>query len=83
MGFQTNTVIQTALWIYKPNPALDPAGKEFCINLNQIHYIEATPDHTTVWVYFAQTSSASTPRPYELRGPVAVTFMADLEAFFA
>jgi hypothetical protein len=55
MGFQSNTTIQTALWMYKPDPAVDPTGKQFFINLNQVQYIETAQDHKSVWIYYAST----------------------------
>ena len=79
MGFQSNSTLITALWLYKPT---DPNGKEFCINLNAIHYIEATADHNSVWIFFPDTGRAGTQGPYQLVGAVAQQFMSDLEGIF-
>jgi hypothetical protein len=83
MAFQTNTTIQTALWMYKPDPATDPTGKQFLVNLNLVQYIETSQDHKTVWLYFAETNVAGTQDAYQLKGAVAQAFMTDLEVLFA
>jgi len=41
-GFQSNTTIDAAFWLYKPDFSFDPKGKEVMINVNGIQYIEAT-----------------------------------------
>lgn len=40
-GFQSNTTIDAAFWIYKPDFNFDPKGKEVFINVNLVQYIEA------------------------------------------
>jgi hypothetical protein len=39
-GFQSNTTIHAAFWIWKPDPLLDPIDKERMVNLNDLQYIE-------------------------------------------
>src|SRR5271157_3168357 len=39
-GFQKNTTIQAAFWIYKPDFRFDPRGKEVMVNVNNLQYIE-------------------------------------------
>src|SRR5208282_1390386 len=39
-GFQRNTTIQAAFWIYKPDFRFDQHGKEVMINVNNLQYIE-------------------------------------------
>jgi hypothetical protein len=45
-GFQNNTTIHAAFWIYKPDFSYDPKGKEQMVNVNLLQYIEA--DQPTV-----------------------------------
>lgn len=45
-GFQSNTTIHAAFWIYKPDFAYDPKGKECMVNVNNLQYLEA--DQPTV-----------------------------------
>src|SRR5271168_1639130 len=40
-GFQANTTIHAAFWIYKPDPTQDPVSKETFIEVNSLQYIEA------------------------------------------
>jgi hypothetical protein len=40
-GFQLNTTIHAAWWIYKPDFSFDPRGKEVMINTNGLQYLEA------------------------------------------
>jgi len=40
-GFQLNTTIHAAFWIYKPDFTFDPHGKEVMINVNGLQYLEA------------------------------------------
>src|SRR5271154_451597 len=40
-GFQLNTTITAAFWIYKPDFAFDPKGKEVMVNVNNLQYLEA------------------------------------------
>jgi hypothetical protein len=40
-GFQSNTTIHAAFWIYKPDFAFDPKGKEVMVNVNNLQYLEA------------------------------------------
>ena len=39
-GFQQNTTIHAAFWIYKPDPAVDPVSKEQFVEVNSLQYIE-------------------------------------------
>lgn len=41
IGFQSNTTITSAFWIYKPDPLTSQAGKETFVEVNNIQYIEA------------------------------------------
>lgn len=45
-GFQSNTTIHAAFWIYKPDFTFDPKGKEVMVNVNNLQYLEA--DQPTV-----------------------------------
>lgn len=45
-GFQSNTTIHAAFWIYKPDFTFDPKGKEQMVNVNLLQYVEA--DQPTV-----------------------------------
>jgi hypothetical protein len=45
-GFQSNTTIHAAFWIYKPDFTYDPKGKEVMVNVNNLQYLEA--DQPTV-----------------------------------
>jgi hypothetical protein len=45
-GFQLNTTIHAAFWIYKPDFTYDPKGKEVMVNVNNLQYLEA--DQPTV-----------------------------------
>lgn len=40
-GFQANTTIHAAFWIYKPDPTVDPVSKEEFIEVNAIQRISA------------------------------------------
>lgn len=40
-GFQSNTTIHAAFWIYKPDFSFDPQGKEVMVNVNGLQYLEA------------------------------------------
>jgi hypothetical protein len=42
-GFQSNTTIHAAFWVYKPDPTVDPVSKEQFVEVNSIQYIEASP----------------------------------------
>jgi hypothetical protein len=41
IGFQANTTIHAAFWIYRPDPTVDPVSKETFVEVNGIQYIEA------------------------------------------
>ncbi len=41
-GFQSNTTIHAAFWIFKPDPLIDPRGREIMVEVNAIQYTEAT-----------------------------------------
>jgi hypothetical protein len=40
-GFQLNTTIHAAFWIYKPDQTLEPTGRETIIEVNRLQYIES------------------------------------------
>lgn len=40
-GFQLNTTIHAAFWIYKPDFTYDALGKEIMVNVNGLQYVEA------------------------------------------
>jgi hypothetical protein len=42
-GFQNNTTIDAAFWIYKPDFNFDPKGKEVMVNVNLIQHLEVDP----------------------------------------
>jgi hypothetical protein len=81
-GFQTNTTIHAAFWIYKPDPAIDPTGQEILVEVNGIQKIESTQDHSKVWLYYAANNVSTSQEPYILTGAVAAAFMSDMEALF-
>ncbi len=81
-GFQSNTTIHAAFWIYKPDRTLDPIGREIMIEVNSIQKIETTPDHSKVWLYYAANNVSPSQEPYILDGATAVAFMNDMEALF-
>lgn len=41
-GFQSNTTIHAAFWIYKPDPTITPADKQQFIEVNSIQKVEAS-----------------------------------------
>jgi len=43
-GFQANTTIHAAFWIYKPDPATQPQEKEQFIEINSLQKIESNPE---------------------------------------
>jgi hypothetical protein len=81
-GFQNNTTIHAAFWIYKPDPTAIPPGKEIFVEVNGLQFIEATQDHNAVWLYYAQNNVPTSQEPYKLEGPVAQAFLSDMEALF-
>lgn len=42
-GFQTNTTIQTAFWLYRPDPVTNQVDREVFIQISSIQKIEANP----------------------------------------
>jgi hypothetical protein len=40
-GFQANSTIHSAWWIFRPDPTVDPVSKETIVEVNGIQYIEA------------------------------------------
>jgi len=40
-GFQLNTTIHAAFWIYKPDRTLEPTGRETIVEVNSLQYIES------------------------------------------
>lgn len=78
-GFQTNTTIHAAFWIYKPNNSID---REVMVEVNSLQFIESTPDRTKVFLYYAANNQSPTQQPYILEGAAALAFMTDMEALF-
>lgn len=39
-GFQLNTTIHAAFWIYRPDPVVDPVSKEQFVEVNSLQYAE-------------------------------------------
>lgn len=56
-GFQANTTIHAAFWIYKPDVTVDPVSKEEFIEVNTLQRIEANPE--TILTSIASTSVTS------------------------
>ena len=81
-GFQSNTTIHAAFWIYKPDPAVDTVGAEIMVEINGIQQIESNQTHTKVWIYYAANTASTSQAPYTLEGAVAAAFMADMESLF-
>lgn len=81
-GFQLNTTIMAAFWIYKPDPNAVPPGKEIIQEINSLQRIEATADHSKVWLYYAANNVTTSQEPYILEGDAAVAFMNDMEGLF-
>ena len=79
-GFQTNTTIHAAFWIYKPNNNTD---REVMVEVNSLQFIESTPDHNSVWLYYAAYNTTISQQPYQLKGAAAQAFMTDMEGLFA
>ena len=82
-GFQSNTTIHAAFWWYKPDPSLDPIGREIMIEVNGIQKVESNQQHTKVWLYYAANNVSTSQEPYTLEGAVAAAFMNDMEALFS
>lgn len=82
-GFQSNSTITSAFWMYKPDPSIDPIGRQVFVQLNNVQKIEATQDHNKVWIYYPATDVSTSQRAEILEGPVAQAFMNDMEALFA
>jgi len=78
-GFQTNTTVHAAFWIYKPGNATD---REVMVEVNSLQFIESTPDHSKVWLYYAANNTTTSQQPYTLTGAAAVAFMSDMENLF-
>lgn len=81
-GFQTNAVIFSAFWIYKPDPNIDPIGREQVIEVNGLQKIESTQDHNKVWLFYAANNTSTSQEPYILEGSAAHAFMSDMESLF-
>jgi len=81
-GFQINTTIQAAFWIYKPDPTIVPPPKEVLQEVNSLQRVESTPDHKKVWLYYAANNISPAQEPYILEGEAATFFMADMENLF-
>jgi hypothetical protein len=80
-GFQANTTINAAFWKYIPDPT-DPTGRIILVEINNIQFIESTPDTLKVWLYYAANNTSSSQEPYILSGDAAKNFMLDLGALF-
>ena len=81
-GFQLNTTITAAFWRYIPDPAITPPSNEIYVSLENLQRVECLPNHTKVWLYYAQRSLATTQEPSILEGDAAVQFMADFGGLF-
>jgi hypothetical protein len=81
-GFQTNTTIHAAFWWYSPDRTVDKTTREAFVEVNSIQYIETTPDHQKVWIYYPTTGISTSQEPRVLEGKVALAFMNDMEALF-
>lgn len=57
IGFQSNTTITSAFWIYKPDPLTAQGGKVTLVEVNNIQYIEANTE--VVLASVASTSVAN------------------------
>lgn len=56
-GFQANTTVQAAFWIYKPDPTFDPISKEEFIEVNSIQRIECNAQVTLASITNVQVAS--------------------------
>lgn len=56
-GFQSNTTVTSAFWMYKPDPVIDPVSKQELIEVNSIQRIEANAE--TVLTTISSTSVTS------------------------
>lgn len=81
-GFQSNTTITSAFWRYLPDRSQDPTTRESYVEINNIQYIETTPDHSKVWIYYPATNISTSQEPRILEGKVAVAFISDMGALF-
>lgn len=43
-GFQANSTIHAAFWIYKPDPVIDPVSKQEFIEVNTLQRVEANAE---------------------------------------
>jgi hypothetical protein len=78
-GFQLNTTISNAFWRYVPNTS---TGRVVYVALDGIQFIEATPDGSKCWLYYAANSVSTSQVPYILEGDVSQAFLADLGGLF-
>ena len=81
-GFQTNTTIHAAFWIYIPDPQVTPPGKVIIQEVNTLQRVESTPDRKKVWLYYAANNVTTSQEPYILEGDAATRFMTDMENLF-
>lgn len=81
-GFQTDATISAGFWWYKPDPTIDPTGREIMIEVNGVQKIESNLSHSKVWLYYAANNVSTSQEPYTLEGQVAMAFMTDMEALF-
>ena len=56
-GFQMNTTIHAAFWIYQPDPAVDPVSKEQFVEVNGLQYAECNAAVILANVLTVQVSS--------------------------
>lgn len=56
-GFQANTTIHAAFWIYKPDPTYDPISKEEFIEVNSIQRVECNGQVTLSTIPSVQVAS--------------------------
>lgn len=42
-GFQLNSTITGAFWLYRPDPVVNQVDREIMVQINNIQYLEATP----------------------------------------
>ena len=56
-GFQANTTIHAAFWVYKPDPTVDPVSKEQFVEVNSILRIEANAANILSTISSTQVTS--------------------------
>ena len=81
-GFQTNSTITSAWWVWKPDSS-DMVSREIMIDTSKVQYLEASSDHNKVWLYFPASDVSVSQRPYTLEGIAAQAFLSDMEKLFS